>query len=139
MSLKKLSLDLGLKYTYRVFLYSSIFIGLYGFIALFFTLIFWDILTYKIPTPVFILGYYDVILICGIMIKMVKIGAEVNSYFPIHKQRMLAIKSSLLNFMSNYRILKDRTHFNSDTLKAIVIKFKELSLSEEQRNERIEE
>lgn len=63
MILRKISLDLGLKYTYRAFLYSSIFIGMYGLIALFFTLVFFGLLDYDISLPVFILGYYDVFLI----------------------------------------------------------------------------
>ncbi|CAI2385360.1 unnamed protein product [Moneuplotes crassus] len=138
MTLRKITLDLGLKYTYRAFLYSSIFIGMYGLIALFFTLVFFGFLKYEIPLPVFVLGYYDVFLICGIMIQMIKVGADVNCCFITHKKLFLKLKTNLIEVQLNYDDLCDIKNFNSKTLKAYVTRFKELNLSEEQRNERIE-
>lgn len=89
MDLRRATLDLGKKYTKRVFLYSSMFILFYGSLALFFTLTFFGILEFEISLPVILLGHYDIIAICGIMVYIVKKGADVNSYFPRHKETLL--------------------------------------------------
>lgn len=63
MRLRRSSLDLGKKYTYRVFLYSSMFIGLYGLIAVYLTLNLFELLDNEISLTVYIIGYYDVFVI----------------------------------------------------------------------------
>ena len=102
MDLRKLSLDLGKKYTYRVFLYSSIFLSIYGSLALFFALVFFNILDYDIPVSVSLLGYYDVFAVIGIMIYMLRIGAEVNSYFSVHKEKLISLKTNFIKIKHNY-------------------------------------
>ena len=63
MDLRRVTLDLGKKYTKRVFMYSSMFILLYGSLALFFSFTFFGIVDFKISLYVILLGYYDVIAI----------------------------------------------------------------------------
>ena len=63
MDLRRVTLDLGKKYTKRVFMYSSMFILLYGSLALFFSFTFFGIVDFKISLSVILLGYYDVIAI----------------------------------------------------------------------------
>ena len=138
MHLRKSSLDLGRKYTYRVFLYSSIFIGLYGLIAVYLTLTLFQILNNKIPLSVYLIGYYDVFVIIGIMIHMINIGAEVNSYFSHHKDKFLCLKSHFINIRINYENLIKMRTFTSHSLKLIIVKFKEMNMNEEKRNDRIE-
>lgn len=69
---------------------------------------------------------------------MIKVGADVNCCFITHTTKMLSLKTNLIDVQLNYDDLSDVKNFNSKTLKAIMTRFKELNLSEEERNERIE-
>ena len=138
MFLRKVSLDLGKKFTLRVFLYSSVFLGMYGLMAVFFTLSFFNLLSYNVPIAVSVLGYFDVIFILGIIMKMLSIGAETNSYFVKHKGILLKLKRHFIEIDSGYDVLSEKTQFKSETLKILVERFKELNKSDDKRKEHIE-
>lgn len=116
MFLRKASLDLGRKYTYRIFMYSSIFLALYGFLAVFLTLTFFDLLNYEIPFSVKVLGYFDIVVILGVILQMLKTGAEVNSYFAKHKGILLTLKRHFLEIKTRYQSLCQKSRFGSETL-----------------------
>jgi len=139
MDLRRSSLDLGQKFTLRVFLYSSIFVILYGSMALFLTLTFFNLLDYDIPLSVSLLGFYDVFCIVGVLIYMIRIGAEVNQYFFIHRQKLLNIKTSFLRVKHNYNKLSSRRKYICDWIKIIMVKIKELNLDDAQRGETIDD
>lgn len=126
--MRKASLDLGRKYTYRIFMYTSIFLALYGFLAVFFTLTFFDLLSYKIPFSVMVLGYFDIVVILGIILQMLKTGAEVNSYFAKHKGILLTLKRHFLEIKTRYQALCLKTRYDSETLQMMCDKLKELNL-----------
>ena len=138
MFLRKISLDIGRKFTLRIFLYSSIFLGMYGLMAVFFTLSFFNLLHYNVPIAVSVLGYFDVIFILGIIMKMLSIGAETNSYFAKHKGILLKLKRHFIEIDSGYEVLSEKTQFKSETLKILIERFKELNLSDDKRKEHIE-
>jgi uncharacterized membrane protein len=54
--LRKLSLDFGKRFTYRIFVFCSIYLTLYGILSVIFTLVFFDILPYEIPIDIMILN-----------------------------------------------------------------------------------
>ena len=138
MFLRKVSLDLGKKFTLRVFLYSSVFLGMYGLMAVFFTLSFFNLLSYNVPIAVSVLGYFDVIFILGIIMKMLSIGAETNSYFVKHKGILLKLKRHFIEIKLRYNILEEKAQFKSETLKILVERFKDMNFNEEKRREHIE-
>jgi hypothetical protein len=139
MTLRKVSLDLGKKFTYRVFMYSSIFLVLYGTIAVFFTLTFFDLLPYNIPFQVMVLGYFDIFVILGVLMYMLNTGAHVNSYFAKHKTILLGIKRRMMDVGLRFDVLKNKRSYNCDTLKALVEKSKEKWWSSEEVKEKTEE
>ena len=135
--LRKVSLDLGMKFTMRVFLYTSIFLGTYGIMAAFFALTFFKLLPYNVPITMSILGYYDVVFVLGIILQMLSVGAETNSYFQKHTGVLLKLKRHFIEINSRYDSLVTKNQFKSETLKVIIEKLNELSYSEEKRKEHI--
>ena len=93
MMLRSTCLDLGLKYTYRIFVYCSVFLGIYLVLFIFIALSFFGILSYNLPLTIYITGTYDIILIFAILFKMLKLGAEINEYFDIFKGILIRHKN----------------------------------------------
>ena len=122
----------------RVFLYTSIFLGAYGMMAAFFALTFFKLLPYKVPIAVSILGYYDVVFVLGIILQMLSVGAETNSYFSKHIGILLNLKRYFIEISLRYDSLITKTHFKSETLKVLVERFKEYSPTEEKRKVHID-
>jgi hypothetical protein len=138
MYLKRSSLDFGKKFTHRIFLYCSIFLIGYGLLAVIFTLSYFDILKYDFPIETIVLGYFDVIVILGILSQMLNTGAEVNTYFLKHKTLLLALKRHYLLIKDNYEILKNKKKFESDCLKLLILKLNEMNLTKEQVETRLD-
>lgn len=138
MYLKRSSLDFGKKFTHRIFLYCSIFLIGYGLLAIIFTLAFFNILNYDFPLETVVLGYFDVFVILGILMLMLNTGAEVNTYFLKHKTLLLALKRHYLLIKDNYEILKTKKKFESDCLKLLVLKLKEMNLTKDQINAKLD-
>jgi hypothetical protein len=137
--LRKTALDLGEKYTRRVFMYTSCFIIIYGFLAAVFILTFFKLLQFDIVMSVAILGAYDILTILGFIIQMIRVGAEVNIEFIKHKEILMGIKRHLINIHINYEALSNKKVFNSSSLSVIIKLFKESELNKEERDGRIDE
>jgi hypothetical protein len=132
--LRKTALDLGEKYTRRVFMYTSIFIIAYGILATVFVLTFFKLLKFDIVMSVAILGAYDILTILGFIIQMIRVGAEVNIEFRKHKEILMGIKRHLINIHINYEALSNKSVFNSSSLSVIIKLFKESGLDKEERD-----
>ena len=105
--------------------------------AAFFALTFFKLLPYNVPITMSILGYYDVVFVLGIILQMLTVGAETNSYFQKHTGVLLKLKRHFIEINSRYDSLVTKNQFKSETLKVIIEKFNELSYSEEKRKEHI--
>jgi len=138
MYLKKASLDLGKKFTQRVFLYSSVFLICYGLMAAFFTLTFFGLIKNDTPIEVMILGYFDVVVVLGIIIKMLSVGAKVNSYFTINKGLFIKLKTNFIDLNTRYDEIIDREKFESKTLQMLRDHIKRLNLNADARKEHID-
>lgn len=114
MTMRRACIDLGLKFTLRVFLYSSIFIVVYGLFAAFLAMAFFELVPYKVPIAVTILGMFDILVILGTILQMIKIGAEVNLQFIRHKEVLITIKRQLIEIKSRYEALEPKTQFISN-------------------------
>ena len=67
-------------------------------------------LKYKFPTGMYLVGVYDILIILGIMMKMLKIGAKVNEYTDIHKGLLLNIKKNAWKAKNNYSLLMSQKY-----------------------------
>ncbi|CAI2386395.1 unnamed protein product [Moneuplotes crassus] len=139
LDLRKCTLDFGTKFTLRVFMYTSMFIVLYGALALYMTLNFAGVLSNRISLSAILLGYYDLFAICGVLAYMVKIGADVNSYFGTHKSTLLQLKSNLIKVKWNFEKLSHRRKFNSKSLESLVQGFTKLNMDTTDRMERCDQ
>ena len=72
MQLRAACLDLGKKYTYRIFLYCSVFMAFYTTFFLFILLMIFGILNYNLPIAIYITGTFDVMIILGNLLYMIK-------------------------------------------------------------------
>ena len=136
--LRRASLDLGKKFTYRVFLYCSSFLALYGLMALFFTLASIGLIDYEIPLRVTLLGWFDVITILGIIIKMLHIGAYVNEEFSVHKGKLLNLKHHFLMIKTRYESITTKRKYNCQCLKSIIRTLIKMDLSDAEREDLME-
>ena len=68
LSLRASLLDLGCRFTNRVFLYTSAFIVLYGALGGILALNFFGVLNYKISAIVWTLGLFDIVVVSTILI-----------------------------------------------------------------------
>ncbi len=71
-------MDFGKKYMQRIFIYSSVFLGMYLFSAAILLLSFFDIVDYEF-SPVFnLICIYDIVIVLGILLSMFHYGAKIN-------------------------------------------------------------
>jgi hypothetical protein len=103
--LRRTILDLGLKYTLRVFIYMSVFIVVYGLQSIICVLSIFNLINFELPLGGMILVIYDITVIMVFFIRMIKIGAEVNAQFKDHKEILMNIKHNLINIRINYEHL----------------------------------
>jgi hypothetical protein len=97
MSARDAFLDLGLKYTARMELYTSGFLLVYSTLILFAFGCLLDIFTYLPMTSEFLyMLIFDTAVIFLIIFRMLHIGAHVNSSFGAHRGVLLQIKSDLV-------------------------------------------
>ena len=102
IQLRALTLDIGKKYTYRIFIYSAGFIVAYVLFFVFIMLSMFSFVDYKLPLTVSILGTFDVIVILGMILQMFRLGAQINNHFNIHKGVFLRIKKTLWEAKNNF-------------------------------------
>lgn len=125
MTLRRSLLDLGKKYTYRIFLYCSVFLAFYLTFFIFLMLTLFGLLKYQIPLVVYITGTYDVVMILGVILIMIRTGAKVNSYYDIHIGTLMKLKRTLWDAKNNFGNVVSRhkneftSQIYSDMLKAV--------------------
>lgn len=113
--------------------------AIYGIIAIFFLLSFFKLISYQIKLSVLVLGAYDIAVILGILIVLLQIGAEINTYFTKHKELLLTLKRYYLEMSTRYDYLATKTKFQSECLQLLIEKYKELNLSDDDRQARIDD
>lgn len=112
MFLRRATLDLGKKFTTRVYWYCSAFLAIYGLMGLFFILTFFKLISYNIPIRFTILCAYDILIVLGIILIMLNVGAKVNEHFGIHKGILLGIKHVMIKTKLNYAKLCEKEVFD---------------------------
>lgn len=139
LALRSSLLDFGKKYTKRIFIYVSVYIVFYGLFGVILTLSFVKLLPYNIPANVYIMGYFDIVVILAIIFAMIRIGAEINGMFVVHKSKFLNLKSQLWKVSKSFEVYNRQHVFNSNTLRIIKNRIEELNMSADERKEYIED
>ncbi len=85
-------MDFGRKYIMRIFMYSSVFLGMYLFYAIVLLLSFFDFLEIEFSLVFNLICIYDIVIILGIMLSMLYFGAEINEEFIKNKMQLIKIK-----------------------------------------------
>ncbi|CAI2359033.1 unnamed protein product [Moneuplotes crassus] len=110
--LREACLDIGKKYTYRIFLYCSVFLG-FNLIFLGFLLMkTFRVVSWTLPISVSVTGTFDVFIILGVLFQMLRIGSKVNDCFDHHKGELIKIKKLLHEAKGDLKsyLLKDFSH-----------------------------
>ncbi len=71
-------MDFGRKYMQRIFIYSSVFLGLYLFYAAILLLSFFDIIDFEFSSVFNLICIFDIVVILGILLSMFHYGAAIN-------------------------------------------------------------
>jgi hypothetical protein len=71
--------------------------------------------------------------------QMLTIGADVNSYFSKQKLLLLRIKRYLIEIKSRYSEVLAKKEFNSNGLRLMVNKIKEMNMTEDELRDKINE
>ena len=72
------------------------------------------------------------------MAYMIKKGADVNAYFPIHKETLLRLKTNFLKCKNNFEKFKKRRSFNSNCLRIITEKLNQLGFEKDEREQKLQ-
>ena len=119
MNAREALLDLGKKYTYRIFIYCSVFLALYVTLFAFIALVFFDILDYDLSLTIYISGFYDITVVLGILIAMIKIGADINQYFDTFKGIFIQFKKNMWDLKTQGEKVVNKRRRNQKTLKVL--------------------
>ena len=84
--LRRLMLDLGKKFTFRVFFYASTFLAFYSMIAIFMVLNYFKLIDFNLASYFWIIATFDTVIMGLILILVIRKGAFVNKYFSKHKE-----------------------------------------------------
>ncbi|CAI2386921.1 unnamed protein product [Moneuplotes crassus] len=101
MILREACLDVGKKYTYRIFLYCSVFLAFNLAFLGFLLMRVFGVFSYSLPIAVSVTGTYDVLFILCVLFKMLRTGAQVNACFDSHKGELIKIKKLLYEVKSD--------------------------------------
>jgi hypothetical protein len=94
----------------------------------FLMLTFFDILHYELPLVVYVTGSFDVIIILGIILKMIRLGTQINDHFNVHKGVLLKIKRTLWEALNDYDGLMKRQYATHSSFKIYTEMLKALQL-----------
>jgi hypothetical protein len=117
----------------------GLFSSLWDLSCRFWTYILIGFLPFDVPVQTMILNCFDVIVVLGILMQMLHIGAEVNTYFLKQKLLLLRIKRYFLEIKTRYDVVMSKKSFNSDGLRLLVNKAKEMGLHKDEIKEHISE
>jgi len=85
-------MDFGRKYMMRIFMYSSAFLGLYLFYAIFILLDFFGFISFSFSLVFNMICIYDIVIVLGIILSMFYYGAIINEEFVENKLQLIKIK-----------------------------------------------
>ena len=102
VQLRALCLDLGKKYTYRIFIYSAGFVVAYVLFFVFIVLSMFSFVNYELPLTVYVTGMFDTVIVFGLILQMFRLGAQINNHYNTHKGVFLRIKKTLWEAKNNY-------------------------------------
>jgi hypothetical protein len=88
-------MDLGRKYMNRIFIYSSTFLGLYLFYAIFLLLQFFEFISIQLPLVANVFAMFDIFFVLTCIISMLWFGAYVNDQYVKDKLQLVKIKQTL--------------------------------------------
>lgn len=72
-------MDFGKKYMNRIFIYSSVFFGMYLFYTIMFILSYFGIISFEFSLMINAIAIYDVAIVLTIIMMMLYYGAVINS------------------------------------------------------------
>lgn len=78
-------MDFGRKYIMRIFMYSSVFLGMYVFYAVILLLSFFDFINIHFSLVFDLICIFDIVIILGIILSMFYYGAVINEEFIENK------------------------------------------------------
>ncbi len=110
-------MDFGKKYMQRIFIYSSVFLGMYLFYAAFLLLSFFDIVSFSFSTVFNLICIFDIIIVIGIIITMFHYGADINEQFIENKLQLIKIKQMLIYVKYNLDLILSEAKFASAYMK----------------------
>lgn len=111
-------MDFGRKYMRRIFMYSSVFLGMYLFYAAFLLLSFFGFLSFEFSMVFNLICIFDIVIVLGIILSMFFYGAVINEEFVENKLQLIKIKQTMLYVKSNLvRILNKNAKYSSAYLK----------------------
>ena len=74
-------LDFGRKYLYRIYIYSSTFLGIYLFYAAFLLLSYFNLVTIHFSFLFNVFCIYEIVIVLGVILTMLMYGAKTNQLF----------------------------------------------------------
>ena len=137
-SLRNVALDMGKQYTIRIFIIVFMFALCYGLYGAYLSFAFIGIIKADIPWTTYVIQFFDILLVYAILFTMLVLGAETNSYFQKHRTVLIELKHRLYEVRCRYRHYLNKTEYSSKALKTLMHQFKQLDLSDEDRNEKID-
>eukprot|EP00347_Sterkiella_histriomuscorum_P009873 403339548 len=116
--LRQCVMDFGKKYMMRVFMYSSVFLGMYLFLSAALILSFFGFLDFQFSMYFYLSCLYDIVFVLGVIMSMFYYGAIVNEEFVDNKLQLVKIKQTLLYVKFNLvRIISAQTKYTGAYLK----------------------
>ncbi|CDW75954.1 UNKNOWN [Stylonychia lemnae] len=120
-------MDFGRKYMMRIFMYSSVFLGMYLFYAAFLLMSFFGFLQFEFSLVFNMICIFDIVIILGLILSMFFYGAAINEEFVENKLQLIKIKQILIYSKSNLRrIINKNTKFSAAYLKIFQKIFQQL-------------
>ncbi|CAI2386762.1 unnamed protein product [Moneuplotes crassus] len=133
--LRESCLDLGRKYTQRIFIYCSVFMFFYLTLFVFMVLCLLKFLEYELSLGFYIVGAFDIIVVLGIMLNILRMGAKVNKYFNIHKRSLLSLKKQVWKARNNYGIAISQRYSGYIKRKRFAEMLISMNLKKDKRND----
>lgn len=135
MMLRKASLDLGRKYTQRIMVYCSVFMFFYLSLFAIIVLSLLQLLRYDFSVGFYIAGTFDVTVVLGIMLQILRIGAKVNNYFDEHKASLLKLKQNIWRAKNNYTLVMSQKHHGYRSQKRFAELVSAMNIKKEKRDD----
>ncbi|CDW91059.1 UNKNOWN [Stylonychia lemnae] len=140
------TMDFGQKYQRRIFVYSSVFLGMYLVYGGIILLSYFDFLVVRFSTIFNVYCLYDILLTFGVILAMFQYGALINEQFMedklqliIIKQKLIDVKYSLDDLLSNKKQLCQYTKLFQKIIKNLKQTLKNKEAIQEKINEVIDE